>query len=1060
MTTTILTTEELEQRVRKLEKQLAECSQVSHEQLIRSKYIESVFHNGPIAIVTLDRDHRIVDWNPGAQEIFGYSKDEALGRDLDDLISGPEVEHEARANTARILDGQTLRPVEVVRYSQCGSPIHVLASAVPTFIEGELKGLVAMYADISQRKHAEEDLKRILDATDDGIWDYNLVTGEFRYSDRWAEMLGFTQGEVSNLGCFCDSNTHPEDVERFRRALADYLEGHTESYAIEFRLKTKDGGYKWIYSRGKVVEWNRDGRPVRVIGAHTDISEKKRAEEALRESEAKFRGMFDNVRDAVFMHEVMEDGFPGPFLDFNQAALDRLGYTREELMELDPLSLDDPAIIAPLIPKVMSELREKGHVLFESVQIAKDGGRIPVENHTRLVNTGESLLLVTVCRDITERKEAQQTQALSLARLSRAEELADLGNWELSLKSDRVVWSDQMFRIYGIEPLEGESLSKDFFLSFVHPGDKERIGRLLKGLMEDPRDVETELRIQVPNGQVKWLRTRVRLIRDQDGQPDQLVGADLDVTEQKLAEKALKDSGQLLAKSQEIAHLGSWEFDHETNRLVWSDEVFRIFGLPPQQFSANYEAFLELVHPEDRAKVHDFFRSSVAMDKESQGIEHRIIRRDTGEVRHVHEKCEHMKNEAGRLVRSIGMVHDVTEWRSAQNKLQQAKRQSESANKAKSEFLANMSHEIRTPLNGIMGMLQVLQMTSLDEEQEEYVTMATKASKRLSRLLSDILDLSKIEADKMELSEEEFLLSEVMESIQDIFSHAAQANGNTLRVHIEDRIPLSLMGDSTRLTQILFNLVGNAVKFTQEGRVDVQVFALSASSPDTCRILFRVEDSGVGIPDNRFHEIFEAFSQVGTFNNPHTRQYDGAGLGLPLVKRIVDLMGGNMAMTSEEEKGTTVYVSLEFQLPESRQWLLQVHDNEEDEEIQPLKILVVDDDEVTRLHMSMLLEKQKMTVRIAQNGERALAELVKDEFDCVLMDVQMPVLDGVEATKRIRDSRAGFQDVPIIALTAYAMPGDRETFLQAGMDDYIAKPVEGRELIKVLKRNIAGKTIS
>jgi PAS domain S-box-containing protein len=493
---------------------------------------------------------------------------------------------------------------------------------------------------------------------------------------------------------------------------------------------------------------------------------------------------------------------------------------------------------------------------------------------------------------------------------------------------------------------------------------------------------------------------------------------------------------------------------------VWSDEVYRIFGLPLQQFSANYEAFLELVHPEDRAKVHDFFRSSVATDKESQGIEHRIIRWDTGEVRHVHEKCEHMKNEPGRLVRSIGMVHDVTEWRSAQNKLQQAKRQAESANKAKSEFLANMSHEIRTPLNGIMGMLQVLQMTRLDEEQKEYVTMATKASKRLSRLLSDILDLSKIEADKMELSEEEFLLSEVMESIEDIFSHAAQENGNTLTVHIEDRIPLSLLGDSTRLTQILFNLVGNAVKFTQKGTVDVQVFALSASSPDTCRILFRVEDSGVGIPDNRFHEIFEAFSQVSTFNNPHTRQYEGAGLGLPLVKRIVDLMGGNMAMTSEEEKGTTVYVSLEFQLPESRQWSLQIHESDEDEEIQPLKVLVVDDDEVTRLHMRRLLEKQKLTVRTAENGERALAELVKDEFDCLLMDVQMPVLDGVEATKRIRASRTGFQGVPIIALTAYAMPGDRETFLQAGMDDSIPKPIEGRKLIKVLKRNIAGKTIS
>jgi CheY-like chemotaxis protein/anti-sigma regulatory factor (Ser/Thr protein kinase) len=277
-------------------------------------------------------------------------------------------------------------------------------------------------------------------------------------------------------------------------------------------------------------------------------------------------------------------------------------------------------------------------------------------------------------------------------------------------------------------------------------------------------------------------------------------------------------------------------------------------------------------------------------------------------------------------------------------------------------------------------------------------------------------------------------------------------------LHIDERIPLSLVGDSTRLTQVLFNLVGNAAKYTRNGTVDVQAFALSSSSPDTCRILFRVEDTGVGIPDNRFHKIFEAFSQANTSGDPHTRQYEGAGLGLPLVKRIVELLGGNMSFASEEEKGTTVYMSFEFKIPGSRQWSLQVHDNDESGELRPLKVLLVDDDEATQMHISRLLEKQKLTVRIAENGERALEELTRSQFDCVLMDVQMPVLDGVEATKRIRASRTGFQDVPIIALTAYAMSGDRETFLQAGMDDYIAKPVESKELIAIIKRNIENRT--
>ncbi len=651
--------QELEQQVRQLEERLAQCTRDTSDRMTRTKYLETVFYNGPAAIITLDCEHRIVDWNPGAQKLFGYTRDEVCGLDLDDLVSGPGVDCEARTNTAWILEGRTLHPVEAVRYARDGTQVCVLASAVPIFIDGELKGLVAMYADISQRKQAEEHLKRTLEATNDGIWDYNLVTGEFRYSDRWAEMLGYSQGEVTCFGCFCEGNTHPDDENRFHKAFADYLEGRSEGYEIEFRLKTKNGDYKWIYSRGKVVEWDREGRPVRVVGAHTDISEKKRAE------------------------------------------------------------------------------------------------------------------------------------------------------------------------------------------------------------------------------------------------------------------KVLQDREQLLAKSQEIAHLGSWEFDHETHQLFWSDEVYRIFGIPPQQFTANYEAFLELVHPEDRARVHDFFRNSMSKGQEAYDLEHRIIRKDTGEVRHVHEKCERIRNADGLVIRSIGMVHDVTEWQLAQARLQEAKRQAEAANRAKSEFLANMSHEIRTPLNGIMGMLQVLQITNLDQEQQEYVSMATKASKRLSSLLSDILDLSRIEADKMELREEEFQLSEVMESIHDIFTHVLIENDNELSISSDQELPGILLGDSIRLTQVLFNLTGNAVKYTAGGRIDVQAFCLPSVHKDTCRILFTISDTGPGIPDDRLETMFETFSQASSPSSPFARQYEGAGLGLPLVKRLVSLMGGNVAIDSAEGKGTAVHVSLPFKVPES-----------------------------------------------------------------------------------------------------------------------------------------------
>lgn len=491
-----------------------------------------------------------------------------------------------------------------------------------------------------------------------------------------------------------------------------------------------------------------------------------------------------------------------------------------------------------------------------------------------------------------------------------------------------------------------------------------------------------------------------------------------------------------------------WEVDSQGRFNFIAGRVEEILGYRAAELLGKTP--FELMPAEEGERTEGLFRTLSAQRAPIKDLENYNLHKDGRKICLLTNAVPFI-DEQGRLIGYRGVDKDITARKDEECKLRHALCQAETANRVKSEFLANMSHEIRTPLNGTLGMLQVLEQTPLDNDQQHLVAQASRCGWSLLQLLNDILDLARIEAAAMAIQEQETDVAAVVDEVLNTLRLEAEAKGITLEKSVAPAAA-RLNVDTVRLRQVLFNLIGNAVKFTPQGQIKVEVGAPLLLPDRRGKIEIVVSDTGIGIAGDKIPQLGQPFTQVEGANN---RQFQGAGLGLSIVKRLVELMNGTFIIESRVGQGTLVRLTLEVGIPETEGVVCEESDSHVLLPLEPLRILVVEDNPVNLRALQGLLERDRHQVVIASDGEQAVTAFQSGTFDLILMDMQMPVMDGIAATRQIR-ALPGGKDIPVIAITAHAMSGDRELFLSQGLTAYLTKPFSKAELNVLLRRHVRG----
>jgi PAS domain S-box-containing protein len=751
------------------------------------------------------------------------------------------------------------------------------------------------------------------------------------------------------------------------------------------------------------------------------------------------RWLFENSRDLM---QVI--GADGRFKLVNGAWKQLSGWEEHELVGERALEFFHPDDIAPVRDGIRALV--PGEVAENQMRVRrKDGGWGWFASRTQKMADGE--LIVTMRDASEERARAEELEETRRTRRLLGES-AGIGTWVFEPLENRIAWSRDLLSLTHYAP--EDICTPERFYGVLHPADRKRTREAMGAAVASGEGGSLEHRMKVGGRWTSW-RATFRTERRADG-VFALRGISEDITElakardvarrgelkMKKAQREAQASAQRLAVALQAAEAGVYEIDHVSKTFWASPEFVKITG----QGDASYRQATELrfpgFHHDDLPHVRASFRSLHTGDSQSGAFDARIVRGD-GETRWI-RVSHHLKvGRNGRWLKAVGLIQDFDVRKRQEIALLEAQQAAEAAGEAKSAFLANMSHEIRTPMNGVMGVLHLLKAEKLTEDGRHMLEEALSCGQMLAELLNDVIDFSKIEAGHLELAAEPVDPKGLVEGVVRLLRPQADAKGLLLRFDADPNLGW-VHSDPVRLRQALFNLVGNAVKFTERGSVTVR-----CRSPRPGFLRFDVIDSGVGIPAEAQERIFQRFDQGDAST---TRKFGGSGLGLAITKKLAEMMSGAVGFTSEEGVGSTFWLEIEAEPTEAVAEALETLEPV----LEGLRVLVVEDNPTNRMIATKLLESLGAEVTTAADGYLGVEAAERGDFHLILMDVQMPGIDGLEAARRIRALGGAVAETPIVALTANVLAHQRRAYLDAGMDGVVGKPISPGILLREIAR--------